>query len=116
MPFGGFHRQHVLAGHHHGLPDVEGSAGAQIIEAQIDIGAVALGRLHVPERAFRHQDFWRDLVRATQGETFPLEHPAHAGQKVIVAAAVSGDDLQQRSQTFEIEMQLPDRRSHQRAD
>ncbi len=50
-------------------PDIERAGGAQIVEPERDIGAVALGRLHAAERAFRHQDFRRDLMRAAQGET-----------------------------------------------
>ena len=39
------HRQHVLVRHHHRLADVEGAGGAQIVEAERHVGAVALGRL-----------------------------------------------------------------------
>ena len=83
----------MLAGHNHRLPHIERPGGAQIIEPEIDIGAVALRRLAAAERALRHQNFRRHLMRAAQCEPLLFEQFAHARQEVIVAAPVGGEDL-----------------------
>ena len=90
------HRQHVPAADHHRLPDVERSGGAQIIEAERDIGAVALGRLRAGERARRRQDIGRHLMGAAQVEAALLDQPADAREQVVVAAAKGADNVRQR--------------------
>src|SRR5215475_5585033 len=91
-PFRCLHRQYVAAGHDDGLPDVEPPGSAQIVEAEINIGAVAFRYRDASESALGHENFRRNLMSADQVQTFILEHLAHARQQMIVTTTIRRQD------------------------
>src|SRR5262249_48206851 len=93
-------RQHMTARYHHRLSDIEVSCGAQVIETQRDVGAVLLGGLRMTECAFGDQNIRRNLMSADKAETLILESLAHAGQEMIVAAAIGRHHPSQDAEPF----------------
>ena len=73
----------------------------------------AVWRARVPERAFRHQNIRRNLMSAEQTETFVLEHFAHAGQQMIVTAAIEPRQPRQEFQRGPIETKIQELRDAQ---
>ncbi len=82
---GGFHRDHMTVRDHHRLADIERPDRAQHFEAQADIGHIPFRWRDLPERAFRHQNFGRDLMRSQQTKAVIFQHPRHPGEQMIVA-------------------------------
>ncbi len=109
-------RQHAIVGNHDRLTDVERAGRAKQRQSALDVGAVDCARLAAAQRALRHQDFGRHLMRAEHAETLLLEHLGDARQQMVVAALERPDDPRQHPQGEEIEPQVPNVRTHQAAD
>src|SRR4051812_15866021 len=106
----------MIACNHRSLADVEFSDRFQEQQRLRDVRAVLGVGLPFAEHARRHQDFRRYFMGADQPEAFLLEGLGHAGQKMIVAAAIGGHYPRQYPQRPPIEAYPPEWRPGDGAD
>src|SRR5262249_34284970 len=81
-----------------------------------NVGVVAFTRAFAAERPFRHQNLRRDFVGTDQPKPVLFEDPRNTGQEMIIAAAINRENARQQPERFQIGLDLPNRRSGQRAD
>jgi hypothetical protein len=75
---------------------------------------VSLGQ--AADAALGHQEVGRDILDADHAKAALLENAPDAGQQMIVAAAECADDIAKQPERREVDPDLRERRSHQRAD
>src|SRR5437870_13205082 len=77
---------------------------------------IAGARLLAAERAFRHQNLGRDLMRPNEPEPMLFENFGDPGEQMIVPAAEDLEHGRQQPQRLDVRPDTPDRRPHHGAD
>ena len=116
---GAFRRLHAkdaVLRNHHRLADVERSGRPQEFQPALDVGKINGTRPVPSQRALRHQDARRNLVRTQNVETSLFEDVDDAVKEVAVAATKDAGEPRQQAQRLEVEAQLPQGRADQSAD